>query len=184
MSFHCCLRIETKLSALKPSYDLEDLSSVTSCMFTLLDLCLKTLTKKNVTNLYVKPSGSPEVFHEVPEADILSPETWMPIKGNSTSLRVKKADKKMGSLRAVHARTWQPHESQARGHSSTTSSASACEKSPCSKSSNPAHVVRAYWLSPLYIQSGLTQDAKKSLGPCSAPACAALPYYGFQLLVF
>jgi hypothetical protein len=90
--------IEEKLSLRKPSYDLEDLSSVTSSMFTLPDLCLENLTKKNVTSLY-KPSPSLEVFHEVPEADILSPETWMPIKGNSTSLRVKKAEKQTVSLR-------------------------------------------------------------------------------------
>jgi hypothetical protein len=96
------MSIEKKLSVLKPAYDLEDLSSVTSSMFTLPDLCLKTLTRKNVTNLYAKPSLSPEVFHEVPEADILSPETWMPIKGNSTPLRVKKAEKQTVSLRAVY----------------------------------------------------------------------------------
>ena len=54
------------------------------------------------------------------------------------------------------------------GHSSTILSASVYEKLPCSKSINPAHVVRAYWLSPLNIQSVLTQDATKSLGPSSA----------------
>jgi hypothetical protein len=96
------MSIEKKLSVLKPAYDLEDLSSVTSSMFTLPDLCLKTLTRKNVTNLYTKPSLSPEVFHEVPETEILSPETWMPIKGNSTPLRVKKADLKTASLRTVY----------------------------------------------------------------------------------
>ncbi len=29
-------------------------------------------------------------------------ETWMPIKGNSTQLRAKKADEKTASLRAVY----------------------------------------------------------------------------------
>ena len=96
------MSIEKKMRVLKPAYDLEDLSSVTSSMFTLPDLCLKTLTKKNVTNFYAKPLPRPEVFHEVPEADILSPETWMPIKGNSTPLRVKKADLKTTSLRPVY----------------------------------------------------------------------------------
>jgi len=94
--------MEDKLQKLNPSCDLQDLDDVTSSMFTLPDLCLKTLTKKNVTNLYAKPLPSPEVFHEVPEADILSPETWMPIKGNSTSLRVKKGEKQTVSLRPVY----------------------------------------------------------------------------------
>jgi hypothetical protein len=96
------MSMEDKLQKLNPSCDLQDLDDVTSSMFTLPDLCLKTLTKKNVTNLYAKPSLSPEVFHEVPEAGILSPETWMPIKGNSTPLRVKKADQKTASLPAVY----------------------------------------------------------------------------------
>jgi hypothetical protein len=94
--------MEDELRKLKPSYDLEELDGVTSSMFTLPDLCLKTLTKKNVANLYAKHSTSPEVFHEVPEAEIMSPETWMPIKGNSTPLRVKKAEKQTVSLRAVY----------------------------------------------------------------------------------
>jgi hypothetical protein len=63
---------------------------------------LKTLTRKNVANFYANPSRSPEVFHEIPEAEILLPETWMPIKGNSTPLSVKKADKQTASLRAVY----------------------------------------------------------------------------------
>jgi hypothetical protein len=62
------------------------------------------------------------------------------------------------------------------GHSSTILSASVYEKLPCSKSINPAHVVRAYWLSPLNIQNVLTQDATKSLGPSSALCHAVGPY--------
>jgi hypothetical protein len=57
------MSIEKTLSVIKPAYDLEDLSSVTSSMFTLPDLCLKTLTRKNVANLYAKPSH-PHARHQ------------------------------------------------------------------------------------------------------------------------
>jgi hypothetical protein len=63
---------------------------------------LKKLNTSNVAKWYTPISSRTEVFHEVPEADILSPETWMPIKGNSTSLRVKKAEKQTVSLRPVY----------------------------------------------------------------------------------
>jgi len=53
-------------------------------------------------------------------------------------------------------------------HSRTSLSVSACKKLPCSKLMNPTHVVRAYWISPLNIQSGLTQDPTNSLWPSSA----------------
>ena len=96
------ISMEDELQKLKPSYDLKDLDDVTSSMFTLPDLCLKKLNTINVAKLYTHNSSRTEVFHEVPEADILSPETWMPIKGNSTQLRVKKADKQTASLRAVY----------------------------------------------------------------------------------
>jgi hypothetical protein len=96
------MSIEDKLKELKPCYDLEDLSSVTSSMFTLPDFCLKKLNASNVAKLYTPNSSRTEVLHEVPSAEIILHETWMPIKGNSTPLRLKKSDKIMGSLRAVY----------------------------------------------------------------------------------
>ena len=71
-------------------------------MFTLPDFCLKKLNTSNVAKLYTPNSSRTEVLHEVPAAEIMSHETWMPIKGNSTPLRVKKADKQTTSLRAVY----------------------------------------------------------------------------------
>jgi hypothetical protein len=96
------ISMEDKLKKLKPSYDLEELDGVTSSMFTLPDLCLEKLNASNVAKLCTLVSARTEVFHEVPEAEILSHETWMPIKGNSTPLRVKKADLRTASLRAVY----------------------------------------------------------------------------------
>ncbi len=96
------INMEDELQKLKPSYDLEELDGVTSSMFTLPDLCLGKLNTSNVAKLYTPISSRTEVFHEVPEAQILSPETWMPIKGNSTPLRVRKADLKTASLRPVY----------------------------------------------------------------------------------
>jgi hypothetical protein len=96
------MSIEDKLKELKPCYDLEDLEDVTSSMFTLPDFCLKKLNASNVAKLYTPNSSRTEVLHEVPSAEIILHETWMPIKGNSTPLRLKKSDKIMGSLRAVY----------------------------------------------------------------------------------
>jgi hypothetical protein len=71
-------------------------------MFTLPDFCLKKLNTSNVAKLYTPNSSRTEVLHEVRSAEIMSHETWMPIKGNSTPLRLKKSDNVMGSLRPVY----------------------------------------------------------------------------------